>query len=118
MRRIAAAFPARSASGIERTAESDEELALCLRRVCGELAKQIVEVCREFPVYRHLAEAAQIVTVDSGDYYGKYYQDIQSRVPSIKAAKDKLGWSPSTDLRTAIRRTLEYHVKRGDINFA
>jgi nucleoside-diphosphate-sugar epimerase len=84
----------------------------------GELANQIIEVCREFPVYRHLAEAAKVVSVDSGEYYGKYYQDIQARVPSITAAKEKLGWAPSTDLRTAIRRTLDYHVKRGDINFA
>ena len=33
---------ANDASGIERTAASDEEFALCLRRVCGELARQIV----------------------------------------------------------------------------
>ena len=33
---------ANGASGIERTAASDEEFALCLRRVCGELARQIV----------------------------------------------------------------------------
>ncbi|HXY80084.1 MAG TPA: bifunctional glutamate N-acetyltransferase/amino-acid acetyltransferase ArgJ [Gaiellaceae bacterium] len=33
---------ANGASGIERTAATDEELALCLHRVCGELAKQIV----------------------------------------------------------------------------
>ena len=33
---------ANGASGIERTPASDEEFALCLRRVCGELAKQIV----------------------------------------------------------------------------
>jgi len=33
---------ANSASGIERTPASDEELALAVRTVCGELAKQIV----------------------------------------------------------------------------
>ena len=33
---------ANGASGIERTQASDEELALCIRRVCGELAKLIV----------------------------------------------------------------------------
>ena len=35
-------FLANGASGIERTPASDEQLALCLRKVCGELAKQIV----------------------------------------------------------------------------
>ncbi|HET7571596.1 MAG TPA: bifunctional glutamate N-acetyltransferase/amino-acid acetyltransferase ArgJ [Gaiellaceae bacterium] len=33
---------ANGASGIERTPASDEQFAFCLRRVCGELAKQIV----------------------------------------------------------------------------
>jgi glutamate N-acetyltransferase / amino-acid N-acetyltransferase len=33
---------ANGASGIERTPASDEEFALCVRKVCGELAKQIV----------------------------------------------------------------------------
>ena len=33
---------ANGASGVERTPASDEQLALCVRRVCGELARQIV----------------------------------------------------------------------------
>jgi glutamate N-acetyltransferase / amino-acid N-acetyltransferase len=33
---------ANGASGVERTPASDEDFALCLRTVCGELAKQIV----------------------------------------------------------------------------
>jgi glutamate N-acetyltransferase/amino-acid N-acetyltransferase len=33
---------ANGASGIERTPASDEQFALCVRKVCGELAKQIV----------------------------------------------------------------------------
>ncbi len=33
---------ANGASGIERTPASDEQFALCLRKVCGDLAKQIV----------------------------------------------------------------------------
>jgi glutamate N-acetyltransferase/amino-acid N-acetyltransferase len=33
---------ANGASGIERTPASDEQFALCLRKVCGELARQIV----------------------------------------------------------------------------
>jgi len=33
---------ANGASGIERTLESDEQFAACVRTVCGELAKQIV----------------------------------------------------------------------------
>ena len=46
----------------------------------------------------------------AGDYYGKYYQDIQVRVPNIEAAKRDLGWQPKTDMDTAMRRTIDYYV--------
>ena len=44
------------------------------------------------------------------EYFGKYYQDIHTRVPSIKAAKAALEWEPKVDLRTAIKLTLDYHL--------
>ncbi len=34
------------------------------------------------------------------------------RVPAITAAQRDLGWAPSTDLDTAIRRTIEYYVNQ------
>lgn len=80
----------------------------------AELAGAIIRCCAEIPEYRHLAEAATVETVHSESYYGKYYQDIQARVPSITAVRDALHWEPSTDLLTAIRKTLEFHVARGD----
>jgi glutamate N-acetyltransferase/amino-acid N-acetyltransferase len=54
---------ANGASGIERTPASDEELALCLRTVCRELARQIVAdgegatVLAEIAVRRAASEA-------------------------------------------------------------
>src|SRR5262249_53914515 len=33
----------------------------------AELAQALIEVCREFPPYRHLADAARIVSVDSAE---------------------------------------------------
>lgn len=81
----------------------------------GELAKLMVKVASEFPELRERAAATQITSVSSGEYYGKYYQDIQNRVPAIEAARKDLGWEPSTDLQTAVRRTIEYymHLERG-----
>jgi len=82
----------------------------------ADLAQVIVEVFKEYPKFREHADHAQIVPVTSGEYFGKYYQDIQTRVPSIKAAREVLGWEPKVDLRTAIRRTLDYHLAHaGDI---
>jgi nucleoside-diphosphate-sugar epimerase len=81
----------------------------------GGLAKLMVKCASEFPELRERAAAAQITSVSSGDYYGKYYQDIQNRVPAIEAARKDLGWEPSTDLETSVRRTIEYymHLERG-----
>jgi nucleoside-diphosphate-sugar epimerase len=63
-------------------------------------------------VLRDNARATEIVDVSAGEYYGKYYQDIQVRVPNIEAAQRDLGWQPCTDMDTAIRRTIEFYVKQ------
>jgi nucleoside-diphosphate-sugar epimerase len=77
----------------------------------SELAHLMVAAAAEFPALRERAMAAQIHKVTSADYYGKYYQDIQTRVPSVDAARDDLGWAPSTDVATAIRKTIAYYVQ-------
>jgi nucleoside-diphosphate-sugar epimerase len=77
-----------------------------------ELAEMMVETAITMPQLRERAQAAKITTVTSGNYYGKYYQDIQIRVPAIDAVREHLGWSPSTDMRTAVRKTIDYYVQQ------
>ena len=76
----------------------------------ADLAKLMIAAFKEYPQFREHAEQAQVVQTSSGEYFGKYYQDIQTRVPSIKAARETLGWEPKVDLRTAIKLTLDYHL--------
>ena len=78
----------------------------------ADLAKIIIEAFKEYPEYVDHAENAQVVTVSSMEYFGKYYQDIHTRVPSIDAAREALGWEPKVDLKTAIRHTLDYHLRQ------
>lgn len=59
---------------------------------------------------RRKRENAKIEVVPSEDYYGKGYQDVSRRMPSIKQAEEILGWKPATDLRTAMKLTLDYHL--------
>jgi nucleoside-diphosphate-sugar epimerase len=80
----------------------------------AELATIMIEAFKEYPEYRDHAEQAKVVAVSSEEYFGKYYQDIHTRVPSIKAANEALGWWPKVDLHTAIRRTLDYHLAHED----
>ena len=81
-----------------------------------ELAERTIKIAQEFPELREMVKTTEIIEVSAGDYYGKYYQDIQVRVPAIEAARRELGWSPTTDLDTAIRRTIDYYVKLGSFS--
>jgi nucleoside-diphosphate-sugar epimerase len=80
----------------------------------ADLAKLIVAAFKQYPDYAEHVKAAKVVKVSSGTYFGKYYQDIQKRVPSIANAKKRLGWTPKVDLKTAIKRTLDYHLAHKD----
>jgi nucleoside-diphosphate-sugar epimerase len=77
-----------------------------------ELADMLVAMVKTYPQYAPLAEKTKLITVNSNDYYGKGYQDVLTRVPSIKNAEQYLGWKPTTDLKTALRKTLDYHLSR------
>ena len=79
----------------------------------ADLARRIVRIAAEFPQLEERARSATIVPVTSQQYFGDGYQDIQVRVPAIAAARDHLGWSPTTDLDTAIRKTIAYYVAQG-----
>src|SRR4051812_8647612 len=80
----------------------------------AELAKLIIAAFKSYPDYREHAAKAKTVVVPSAKYFGKYYQDIQRRVPSIVHAKRQLGWSPKVNLAQAIQRTLDYHLAHKD----
>jgi nucleoside-diphosphate-sugar epimerase len=80
-----------------------------------QLARLILEVFSEYPDFKERAARTKLVPVTSEEYFGKSYQDILARVPAIEQAHRLLGWQPTTDLRTAIRLTLDYHLSRNDL---
>ncbi len=77
-----------------------------------ELAGMLLGLVKTYPAYASLAARVKLVDVSSNAYYGEGYQDVQMRVPSIRNAKFYLGWRPATDLTTALRKTLDYHLAR------
>jgi UDP-4-amino-4-deoxy-L-arabinose formyltransferase/UDP-glucuronic acid dehydrogenase (UDP-4-keto-hexauronic acid decarboxylating) len=56
------------------------------------------------------AKLPEIIEVSSKEFYGKGYQDINRRVPSIAKAREILGWEPKVDLFTALKKTIEYYL--------
>lgn len=75
------------------------------------LAHMVVDLIKTYPAYKEKAEKISVIPVPAKEYYGDFYQDTQTRVPSIKQAQKYLGWSPKTDLKTALTKTLDYHLK-------
>lgn len=77
-----------------------------------ELAQLLLELVASYDAYASMAAKVKLVDVSSDQYYGKGYQDVQMRVPSVRNAAQYLGWKPTTDLHTALHKTLDYHLGR------
>ena len=77
----------------------------------AQLAKLIIAAFKQYPDYREHAKAATVVVVPSGTYFGKYYQDIQRRVPSIAAIRKQLGWKPKVNLEKGLKLTVDWYLK-------
>jgi nucleoside-diphosphate-sugar epimerase len=77
-----------------------------------ELAEALVEAVAAHPAFGTRAKTTPIVEVSSGEYYGEGYQDILTRVPSIRRARTLLGWEPKVPMDEAIRRTVSFYLDK------
>jgi nucleoside-diphosphate-sugar epimerase len=77
-----------------------------------ELAEKLVDAVAEHPSFGERARATPLVEVASREYYGDGYQDILTRVPSIRRARQLLGWEPRIGLDEAIRRTVDFYLSK------
>jgi nucleoside-diphosphate-sugar epimerase len=76
-----------------------------------ELAQLLIREVGACPGYEETARKAQITDVTASEYYGEGYQDILTRVPSIRRARESLGWEPKVSMADGVRRTLAYYLK-------
>jgi nucleoside-diphosphate-sugar epimerase len=72
-----------------------------------ELAQMMLELAKTYPEYKRNAAKVKLVEVTSGEYYGKGYQDVQNRVPSITNTMKELGWKPKVDMQNALKHIFE-----------
>jgi len=71
----------------------------------------MVAVLATFPRTKEVAAHAKIVEQSADDYYGREYQDIVRRVPSVARARKLLGWEPKIGFEEAIRRTIAHYIE-------
>jgi nucleoside-diphosphate-sugar epimerase len=75
-----------------------------------ELAYKLRDMVKQYPDYAEKADNCQIVEITSDTFYGKGYQDMLTRVPSVQNAKKKLGWEPTTGIDEALKKTLDFYL--------
>jgi nucleoside-diphosphate-sugar epimerase len=77
-----------------------------------ELAELLVDETKKFPQFREKAEAAKLDDIKASDYYGKNYDDMQNRLPSIEKMVRLLDWKPRTGIRDMLHKTVEWYAAR------
>jgi UDP-4-amino-4-deoxy-L-arabinose formyltransferase/UDP-glucuronic acid dehydrogenase (UDP-4-keto-hexauronic acid decarboxylating) len=76
-----------------------------------ELAEMVVKVFDEHPLRDRFPKFAGYQATKSGDYYGKGYQDVIHRKPSIRKAKELLGWEPKVSMLDSVRTTMDFFIR-------
>jgi len=75
-----------------------------------QLAETLLQmILSHYPKYADKAKAVKLIDVDAKQYYGEGYQDVLLRVPSIRRARESLGWEPQVNMETGLRKTLDFY---------
>lgn len=75
-----------------------------------ELATAVTQKIKNYPDYAARANQAKIIVTAAQQYYGKGYQDVNTRIPCVQNAKEYLGWEPQTNMETLLNKTLDYYL--------
>jgi UDP-4-amino-4-deoxy-L-arabinose formyltransferase / UDP-glucuronic acid dehydrogenase (UDP-4-keto-hexauronic acid decarboxylating) len=77
-----------------------------------ELAEMLVALFEEHPLRSRFPPFVGMREVESGTYYGKGYQDVQHRRPSIRNAKRLVNWEPHVPQEESVEKTLDYFLRQ------
>ncbi|ACR68604.1 bifunctional UDP-4-amino-4-deoxy-L-arabinose formyltransferase/UDP-glucuronic acid oxidase ArnA [Edwardsiella ictaluri] len=79
-----------------------------------ELAEQLLVCFEQHPLRDRFPPFAGFREVESSSYYGKGYQDVEHRKPSIRNAQRLLGWQPVIPMESTIEDTLDFFLQTFD----
>ena len=77
-----------------------------------EIAEMMIEIWKEHPFRkeRGIAEGS-VMETSSGEFYGKGYQDVTRRTPSIKRMQDAFGFNPKIGIKESLRITIDFFLE-------
>jgi len=76
-----------------------------------ELAERLLAHFERHPLRDQFPPFAGFREVESSSYYGKGYQDVEHRKPSIKNARRLLDWEPVVNMDITIENTLDFFLR-------
>jgi UDP-4-amino-4-deoxy-L-arabinose formyltransferase/UDP-glucuronic acid dehydrogenase (UDP-4-keto-hexauronic acid decarboxylating) len=76
-----------------------------------ELAEVLVEEFEQHPLRDRFPPFAGMIELESSQYYGKGYQDVQHRRPSIRNARKLIDWVPTIPFRESVAETLDFFLR-------
>ncbi len=77
-----------------------------------ELAEELVRQFSKHPLRKKFPPFAGYKEVESSSFYGRGYQDVQHRKPSIRNAKKYCDWEPRVKLKDSIKMTLDFFLRQ------
>ncbi|WP_225182217.1 bifunctional UDP-4-amino-4-deoxy-L-arabinose formyltransferase/UDP-glucuronic acid oxidase ArnA [Pectobacterium aroidearum] len=79
-----------------------------------ELGDMLLTSFNAHPLRDRFPPFAGFIEVESSSYYGKGYQDVAHRTPSIRNAKRLLEWEPTVKMEQTVAETLDYFLRTVD----
>ncbi|MDY4388413.1 bifunctional UDP-4-amino-4-deoxy-L-arabinose formyltransferase/UDP-glucuronic acid oxidase ArnA [Pectobacterium aroidearum] len=79
-----------------------------------ELGDMLLTSFNAHPLRDSFPPFAGFIEVESSSYYGKGYQDVAHRTPSIRNAKRLLEWEPTVKMEQTVAETLDYFLRTVD----
>ncbi|WP_409158964.1 bifunctional UDP-4-amino-4-deoxy-L-arabinose formyltransferase/UDP-glucuronic acid oxidase ArnA [Pectobacterium sp. B2J-2] len=83
-----------------------------------ELGEMLLTSFNAHPLRNRFPPFAGFIDVESSSYYGKGYQDVAHRTPSIRNAKRLLEWEPTVKMEQTVVETLDYFLRTVDLQQA
>jgi UDP-4-amino-4-deoxy-L-arabinose formyltransferase/UDP-glucuronic acid dehydrogenase (UDP-4-keto-hexauronic acid decarboxylating) len=81
-------------------------------RSVREIAEMMIAIWKDHPFRKERGiPEGRMVETSSGDFYGKGYQDVMRRTPSIRRMQETFGFQPKTSIQESLRKAIDFFVE-------